>query len=118
MIALLIVDMQKGILTKETPRYESGRVVRNITALAEGVRTLGGKGVFIQHDGNKEEGCLPGTEEWEFIPEIRKTDADVVIHKMACDSFYDTELDRYLWNMQYAKWLSRDAPPIFTSMQP
>jgi len=96
MIALLIIDMQKGMFTKETPRYKSDLVNNNINSIADIIRSINGRVIFIQHDGNKEEGYLPNTEEWELIPEIRKNNQDRIIHKTACDSFYKSELEKYL----------------------
>jgi nicotinamidase-related amidase len=96
MIALLIIDMQKGMFTKETPRYQSDRIISNINSIANIVRSISGKVIFIQHDGNKEEGYQPNTEEWELIPEIIRNPIDIIIHKTACDSFYKSELEKYL----------------------
>jgi len=96
MIALLIIDMQKGMFTKETPRYQSDLIVSNINSIANIVRIINAQVIFIQHDGNKEEGYQPNTKEWEIITEISMKPIDKIIHKTACDSFYKSELEKYL----------------------
>jgi nicotinamidase-related amidase len=96
MIALLIIDMQKGMFTKETPRYDSDHIIRNINQIAEKIREKNGYVIIIQHDGNATEGYEPNSEEWELIQEIPRNEHDVIIHKTACDAFYNTELEKYL----------------------
>ncbi len=96
MFGLLIIDMQNGMFTKKTPRYDSINVINHINAIAEKIRKKSGKVIFIQHDGNTDDGYIPNTKEWELIPDITKTHSDVIIHKTACDSFYHTDLEQYL----------------------
>lgn len=96
MIALLIIDMQIGMFSQETPRYDSERVINNICKMAEKVRDNHGKVIFIQHDGNSEEGYEPNSEEWKIIPQLEIKEEDVIIHKTACDAFYHTDLEKTL----------------------
>ncbi len=84
------------MFTKETPRYQSDLIISNITSIAKIVRSINAQVIFIQHDGNKEEGYQPYTMEWELILEIDKDVNDKIIHKTACDSFYKSELAKYL----------------------
>jgi nicotinamidase-related amidase len=94
MIALLIIDMQKGMFT--VSRFDLQNVIGNINMIAQRIRKLNGKVIFIQHEGNKEEGYVPNTEEWELIPEISRDKNDVILRKTACDSFYKTDLEGVL----------------------
>jgi nicotinamidase-related amidase len=96
MVALIIIDMQCGMFTGDTPRFDSENVIKNILQTADAVRSADGKVIIIQHDGNTEEGYAPHTEEWQLIPQIRKIKPDAVVHKTACDAFYRTELEDYL----------------------
>jgi nicotinamidase-related amidase len=96
MIALLIIDMQKGMFTKETPRFQSDQIISNINSIANVVRSINAHVIFIQHDGIKEEGYQPNTMEWELIAEIIRIPVDKIIHKTACDSFYKSELEKFL----------------------
>ena len=90
--ALLIIDMQAGLFTPETPRYDAEGVVARINAVAKALRCGGGTVVFIQHDGPKGDAFEPGTSGWQLLPSLGHDSGDVVVHKTACDSFYETDL--------------------------
>lgn len=96
MTALLIIDMQVGLFTPETPRYDAEGVVARIDAVARAVRQSGGTVVFIQHDGPKGDPFEPGTPGWEILPSLERKVEDLVIHKTACDSFYESMLESTL----------------------
>lgn len=94
MKALLIIDMQR--ICFKTPRYNSDQVTERIKLLANAFRQNGDLVIFIQHNGTKENYCLPGTKEWEIIPELEIKPDDVVVHKTANDAFYRSELKSVL----------------------
>jgi nicotinamidase-related amidase len=96
MKALLIIDMQCVSFTPATPRYDAENVIKRINTLSEIFRENGDTVIFIQHDGSKENYCLPGTEEWKILPELNRLPEDVVIAKLANDSFYRTNLHQFL----------------------
>jgi len=48
--------------------------------------------IFIQHDGNADEGLLPFSKGWELLPSLKMDKSDITIRKTICDSFYKTEL--------------------------
>jgi nicotinamidase-related amidase len=96
MVALLIIDMQKGMFSAETPRYDYITVIERINHIAENVRKKKGKVIFIQHDGNNGEQYEPGTNDWQLIDQLKRIEGDKVVHKTACDAFYHTELEEYL----------------------
>lgn len=97
MIALLIIDMQKGMFTKEIPRYDSEHIIGRINQIADKIRAINGYIIFIQHDGNATEGYEPYSDGWDLIQEIPRKEHDVIIHKTACDAFYNSELEKYLY---------------------
>ena len=90
--ALLVIDMQSGSFTPETPRYDAEGVIARINAVAKALRRSGGTVVFIQHDGVKGGTFEPGTPGWQLLASLEHDSGDVVVHKTACDSFYDTDL--------------------------
>lgn len=94
--ALVIIDMQKISFTVETPRYDSEGVIKRINSLAEKFRKSGQQVIFIQHDGSKQDFCIPQTIEWEILDELIVDPSDAVIAKSANDSFYQTSLDHFL----------------------
>jgi nicotinamidase-related amidase len=89
---LLIIDMQAGLFTPQTPRRDAEGVVVRINSLAQAVRTSGGTVIFIQHRGPKDDTFEPGTPGWQLLASLEREAGDVVVDKTACDSFYDTDL--------------------------
>jgi nicotinamidase-related amidase len=94
--ALLVIDMQKGSFTSETPRYDSEGVVKRINLLAEKFRATKNHVVFVQHDGSKEDTFIPGTAEWELLSSLEVFPEDITIQKTANDSFYNSILSEKL----------------------
>ena len=90
--ALLIIDMQVGLFTPETPRHDAAGVIDRINAVSKALRGSGGTVIFIQHDGPKGDTFEPCTPGWQLLTSLERAPADLVVHKTACDSFYDTEL--------------------------
>jgi nicotinamidase-related amidase len=79
MTGLLIIDMQVGLFTPETPRYDAEAVVVRINGVTDAVRRGGGIVVFIQHNGPPgdmfEPGAAPG---WQLLPSIERKAQDVL----------------------------------------
>jgi nicotinamidase-related amidase len=102
MTGLLVVDMQVGLF-EGTVRFDADGVVRRINALARAVRAKGGVVVFIQHE---DEGDFvhdaPG---WQLLPALDSRPEDIYIRKTACDSFYRSELDEVLRELQITRLL-------------
>lgn len=96
MKALLIIDMQKNSFTPETPRYDEDNVVRKINSLSQKFRSNNDLVIHIQHDGTKDGFCFPNTAEWEIIDSIDVKQTDVLVGKIANDSFYKSELHEIL----------------------
>jgi nicotinamidase-related amidase len=94
--ALLIIDMQKASFTLKTPRYQAEEVIGRINQLSETFRDKGLPVIFIQHDGCRENYCLPGTKEWEILDELVRKPGDEVIAKQVNDAFYQTRLHQFL----------------------
>lgn len=88
--ALLIIDMQKGVVAEA---YDRDTVIANINALLDCARAAAVPVVWIQHHGDE----LPqGSEEWEYIPELARLDAEPLVHKAYGDSFEGTDLESLL----------------------
>jgi nicotinamidase-related amidase len=96
MQALLVIDMQVGLFGDDTPRHDAEGVVDRINALARAVRHAGGTVVFVQHDGPPGDPFEPGTAGWRMLPSLERQDGDPVVHKRACDAFYETSLAEVL----------------------
>lgn len=89
---LLVVDMQKGLFTKDTPRYDAQGVIQRINRLITSVRDAGGRVIYIQHDGPLGDPLAPGTPGWELVDGLDFHPGEIVIRKKACDAFARTPL--------------------------
>ena len=94
--ALLIIDMQKISFTPATPRFDTEGVVERINQLSAAFRTQGHPVVVIQHDGTKDNECIPGTTEWELLDDLQVEPNDIIVPKTANDSFYQSTLQQKL----------------------
>ena len=50
--------------------------------------------VFIQHEDNSV--LKIGTDGWEILSTLERMNTDLLVHKQACDSFYETDLSDLL----------------------
>lgn len=91
-IALLVIDMQVGLFGVETRRYDANGVIDRINALGRTVRQNGGIVVFVQHDGLQGDPLESGTDGWRLLSSLERHLDEVVVHKTACDAFYNTDL--------------------------
>lgn len=94
--ALLIIDMQQGSFTSETPRHDAVALVVRLNRLAELVRRRGGEVVYVQHDGPDGDPHHPSLPGWRLLRELDAQVIDTVIRKRSCDSFLETGLEEFL----------------------
>ncbi len=109
--ALVLIDLQKGILGLPLVPYDAAQIVENAVALGRRFNDAGGTVVLVNvafandsADRLKQEvdtptpvpvGGMPA--EWsEFVPEVSSLRADVIITKRQWSAFYGTELDLQL----------------------
>lgn len=84
---VIVVDMQNGVFT--TPRFDrAGRAAAINQLIAAAEQTI-----FIQH---LDHDMQPGSEAWQILPELSQPPGARYINKEACDSFWNTELDALL----------------------
>jgi nicotinamidase-related amidase len=96
MKALLIIDMQVGSFTPRNTRFDTEGVIERINNLSGYFRQTGNKVFFIQHNSTRNNEFIPGTPEWQLLPELDVLPDDIVIDKTANDCFYESELDNLL----------------------
>jgi len=107
--AVVIIDVQNAILDlPDLPRPVETRaaldaVVARIATLIERARARGTPVLFVQHDGRVGHPLKRGSYGWQIRSEIAPTPGDPVIHKTACDSFYETTLARELETRQIGR---------------
>jgi nicotinamidase-related amidase len=104
--ALVVIDLQKGIVGRKTAPYSSEDVVKNTASLAEKFRK-NGMPVFLVHVTPSPDGkdslrpvadvAMPvqtPSPDWaDLVPEIGPKQGDFVITKRQWGAFYGTELD-------------------------
>jgi nicotinamidase-related amidase len=106
--ALVIIDLQKGIVSMPAKPYSTAEVVKNASRLAKKFRESN-MPVFLVHvysdvetslhplndSGQLRRGDMP--EDWhEFVPELERSRNDIIITKKQWGAFYGTDLDLQL----------------------
>jgi len=101
--ALLIIDVQKAILAGDRPAARQevldralDGVVARLADLQKKARAAGVPVVVVQHDDQGDHRLAKGAPGWELRPEIAPLPGEALVHKKACDSFFETTLDSEL----------------------
>lgn len=101
--ALLVIDLQKDILAglgspARQPLLDRAvdGVVARMAALQKAARGQGVPVIVVQHDGRPDHRLGQGKPGWALRPEIAPLGGDILMHKRASDSFFETELDATL----------------------
>lgn len=90
--ALLVIDMQEGSFTSQTPRLDAAGVVRRINELCTLFRGRNFPVVFLQHDGTGTGAFEKNTFEWKLLNSLKVSATDILVDKYANDVFYKSEL--------------------------
>jgi len=88
--ALIVIDVQNGVVAGAVAR---DAVVGNINTLVEKARSEGVPVVWVQHN---DDNLQKGSEDWEYVPELKRDDSEPLVHKTYGDSFEDTDLEQVL----------------------
>ena len=88
--ALVVIDVQQGVVADAHRRDE---VVAAIGALVERARGDGVPVVWVQHS---DEELAQGSDAWQYVPELVRSDAEPLVHKTHGDSFEGTDLEQVL----------------------
>jgi nicotinamidase-related amidase len=88
--ALVVIDVQKSVVAEA---HERDRVVANINSLVDKARSEGVPVVWVQHSA---EGLPKGSDDWEYVPELRRQEPEPLVHKTFGDSFEGTDLEDVL----------------------
>ncbi len=94
--ALLIIDMQRGDFPPAKFKYQAESTIEKINQAAARFRMAGSLVIYIQHDGSAENAFIPGSHDWEILPELTQAPEDKVVSKTANNAFYRSELDALL----------------------
>lgn len=88
--ALLVVDMQNGVIAKAHAR---AAVVAKIGGLVEKARREQIPVIWIQHADKQ---LAKGSDAWRIVPELTPGDAEPLVEKHFGDPFEDTNLESVL----------------------
>ena len=88
--ALLIIDVQNGVVGNA---FERDRVIANIQTLVDKARAEHVPVLWVQHS---DDGLPRGSKDWEYVPELKRLDAEPLVHKTYGDSFEATDLEQLL----------------------
>ncbi len=92
--ALLVVDVQNGVIAGEQPSFQTEQVLANIASLIDQARTTQTPLVFIQH--SEPIYLEVGSDEWQIHPAVAPAAGEPVVGKLVGNSFSDTPLDDML----------------------
>lgn len=101
--ALLIIDVQKAILAGDRPAERQAVLDRALDGVVARLADLQLKAraakvpvVVVQHDDQGDHRLARGAPGWELRPEIAPLAGEALVHKTACDSFFETTLEAEL----------------------
>ena len=88
--ALLVIDVQNGVVGHA---YDRDAVVANIGTLVDKARAAEAPIVWVQHNSDD----LPrDSENWQYVAELKRNDAEPLVQKRYGDAFEDTDLESVL----------------------
>jgi nicotinamidase-related amidase len=93
-IALLVVDMQCGVIASAHAR---ALVVANVGLLVEQARRDRIPVIWIQHFDKR---LTRGSDEWRIVPELSPRDTEPLVEKTYGDAFEDTNLGTVLLTLR------------------
>lgn len=95
--ALLIIDMQVGLLHGPEQVFERARIVENINALIDKARADSMPVIAMRHTGPQGSPLAVGSPLWQLAPEV-KVDliSDVILDKARPNCFFGTPLQSRL----------------------
>jgi nicotinamidase-related amidase len=94
--ALVIVDTQVRYVDDENPLHNRDQFIATLQSLLDRARLAGTPVVYIQHFRNGEFPEQEGLAGIDVHPSIAPRDSEPVIPKRASDSFYQSDLDATL----------------------
>lgn len=85
--ALLVIDVQNDVVAKA---YQRDAVIASIRELVEKARAQGVPVIWVQHS---DDNLAMNSDGWRYVPELKRKDSELLIHKHYGDSFEGTTLE-------------------------
>lgn len=95
-VALLVVDVQRGLFSLPEQPHDGAGVVSRIADLVMCARAASVPVIYVQHAGGAGHPLERPLENWRLDPDIGYREGDIVVEKHNCDAFLDTELQELL----------------------
>lgn len=86
--ALLVIDVQVGLIVGDNPVYQADTILERIASLIGQARAAGTPVIYVQ---DKDVGGV-GTPDWQIHPAVAPAPGELAIGKAWADSFYETTL--------------------------
>ena len=93
-VALLVIDVQKGLFERSTPILNGEQLLANINTLIHRARQAGAPVLYVQH-ANKST-LVKDSAAWQLHPAIVPLDNEEIILKRHGNAFQDTGLAQEL----------------------
>jgi nicotinamidase-related amidase len=102
-IALLVIDVQRGLFDPDPRPFEADAVIARINALTARARAADVPVVFVQHEETYEGGLVVGSDAWQLQGDLQVESRDAIVRKATPDAFLRTELEELLgsWNVRH-----------------
>jgi nicotinamidase-related amidase len=94
--ALIVIDVQNGLLANPGTVHDANGVLARIGHLVSRARDENVPLIFVQHDGGAGHPLEKPLEGWNIHPGIGYRDGDEVVEKRDCDAFQNTDLQSRL----------------------
>lgn len=102
MDALIVVDMQVGLLDGE-PKHDLDGVIERINAISEKVRREDGTVIWVRHCGHPGSGYARDSSGWAFLPALVRQPNDLTVEKTLNDPYVGTSLENTLADLRPAR---------------
>jgi len=86
--ALLIIDMQNGLVNGEKTPWAKESLLSNINKLIAKARESQQPIIFVQHTGPDGTILAQGSEMWQIAPELQREEHDSYLTKTRPSCFY------------------------------
>ncbi len=93
-VALLVIDMQRGLFAKRTPIYQAEQLLANVNALAARAHESGVPVFYVQHTDKRD--LAEGSDGWQLHPALEPQPEDGRIRKRHGSAFQETPLAQQL----------------------
>lgn len=90
--ALLVIDMQNGLLHAPQPPFQRERLLANVTRLIQTARHTQTPVYFAQHTGPEGSPVADGSPLWQLAAELPLAESDRRFNKTRPSCFFDTPL--------------------------